>query len=96
VDVTESLVRHVARLARIALTDEEVAATVPQLARILAYVEQVGAVAVDETAETEEAVPLDALRDDEPGPTLTRREVAGNAPAHDGAFLVVPRFLEEA
>jgi aspartyl-tRNA(Asn)/glutamyl-tRNA(Gln) amidotransferase subunit C len=95
-EVDEALVRQVAHLARLALTDEEVRETVPGLARILAHVEQV------QELDLEGAEPLpdrpagpEALRDDVPGPTLDLREIVENAPAHDGAFLVVPRFFEE-
>ena len=76
-DVTEALVRHVARLARLELTDAEVAQTVPQLARILAHVESVASLDV---AGADPAaippVPVSALRPDVVAPGLERRDVA--------------------
>jgi aspartyl-tRNA(Asn)/glutamyl-tRNA(Gln) amidotransferase subunit C len=96
IDVTEELVRQVALLARLDLTDEEVSHMVPQLARILAHVEglpAVGSAAHDPA--TQPPVAFEALRDDEPGPALPRHRVLQNAPKHDGSFFVVPRILEE-
>ena len=93
-EVTEALVRHVARLARIELTGAEVAAMVPQLSRILGYVEAVSAakgLAADPAAA--EAVPVAALRTDVPAPCLTRAEALSNAPEHDQVFFLVPRVL---
>ena len=95
-DVTEALVRHVARLARLDLTDAEVAATVPQLARILAHVESVASLDV---AGADPAaippVPVGALRPDVEAPGLERRDVLANAPEHDQVFFLVPRVLGE-
>jgi aspartyl/glutamyl-tRNA(Asn/Gln) amidotransferase C subunit len=45
-------VRHVARLARLALTDDEVASLAPQLSQILGYAEQVGEVAAEDVEPT--------------------------------------------
>ena len=93
--VDEELVRHVAHLARLELTDAEVAAMAPQLGRILQHVEQVQALAVDEQADpaTCDIQALDALRDDTPGETLDLHAVMRQAPATDGAFFVVPKVL---
>jgi aspartyl-tRNA(Asn)/glutamyl-tRNA(Gln) amidotransferase subunit C len=95
-EVTEALVKEVARLARLALTDAEVAATVPTLARILRHVEAVAAVDVSGVDPAgAPAVPLSALREDAPAPGLSRREALSNAPAHDQVFFLVPKVLED-
>ena len=95
-DVTEDLVRHVAALARLDLTDEEVKQMQPQLARIFEHVEGVQSLDVgDADPATVAPIDLDALRDDTAGPTLTTREVMQNAPNHDGFFIVVPRFFDD-
>ncbi len=95
-DVTEDLVRHVAELARLELTDEEVTALRPQIAAILEHVEGVQELDVDENADPATLAPIDFedLREDVVGPTLDRRSITENAPKHDGAFLVVPRVFE--
>jgi aspartyl-tRNA(Asn)/glutamyl-tRNA(Gln) amidotransferase subunit C len=96
-DVTPDLVRHVAHLARLDLTDAEVTAMVPQLARILGHVEAVAKVDVSRAGEAAaaEVVDLRALRPDVPAPGVDPAKVWANAPSHDGAFFLVPRVLEE-
>src|SRR5947208_7025656 len=96
-EVTEALVRHVARLARIELTDAEVLATVPQLARILSHVEAVSTAAVPAAGSGPAApeVPASALRADVPAPCLDREQALSNAPASDRVFFLVPRVLGE-
>jgi aspartyl-tRNA(Asn)/glutamyl-tRNA(Gln) amidotransferase subunit C len=94
--VTEDLVRQVAALARLELTDDEVAEAVPKLQRIFEHVEQVQQVDVaGEDAATQDPVPIDRLRPDEPAPPLPRDQVLRNAPRQDGTFFVVPKFLED-
>jgi aspartyl-tRNA(Asn)/glutamyl-tRNA(Gln) amidotransferase subunit C len=97
--VTDALVRHVARLARIDLSDAEVAATVPQLARILAHVEAVGTIDVaGHDPAALDPVASSTLRPDTPTPCLDRAaDVMRNAPERDamGVFFLVPKVLED-
>lgn len=94
-DVTNDLVRHVAHLARLELTEAEVAEMQPQLAAILQHVEQVQEIdGGDADPATQEPIDFAQLREDEAGPTLDRRSITRNAPEHDGSFLVVPRILD--
>ena len=96
-EVTEALVRHVARLARLELTDAEVASTREKLARVLAHVEAISRVDVGDAsaaADARNAVPAASLRPDEPRLSLTREEALSNAPATDGVFFLVPKVLE--
>ena len=96
-DIDETLVRHVADLARLQLTDEEVADIAPQLNRIFEHVDQVQSLDVgDADPATQSAISMDDLRGDEPGDAIDPRAVLRNAPQHDGAFLVVPRFFGDA
>ena len=89
-------VRHVARLARLALTDDEVEAMRGQLSDILAYVEQVGEVAAADVAPTGHAYGLaNVLREDEPAESLPPAVATSTAPrAQDGRFQV-PRIVSE-
>jgi aspartyl-tRNA(Asn)/glutamyl-tRNA(Gln) amidotransferase subunit C len=93
--LSEDDVRHVATLARLALDDEEIAALTPQLAGILAYAEQVGAVATADVEPMTHPLGLtDIFRDDEPGTSLDRDALMANAPdPQDGRF-GVPRIVE--
>jgi aspartyl-tRNA(Asn)/glutamyl-tRNA(Gln) amidotransferase subunit C len=89
-------VRHVARLARLGLSDEEVEALRPQLAEILAYAEQVGEVAAGDVPPMTHAMGLrNVLRADAPTDSLDPQAAISNAPeAEDGRFRV-PRIMEE-
>ena len=96
-EVTDELVRHVARLARLELSDAEVAATREKLARVLAHVEAISNVDVGDAAaaaDARDAVPAASLRPDAPKPGLSREEALANAPATDRVFFLVPKVLE--
>ncbi len=96
VEVNQALVRHVARLARLDLRDEEVASFVRELSRILHHVEAVSAVDVAGVdPASAEGIPFAALRADAPAPGLSREEAIANAPAQDGVFFLVPKVLAE-
>ena len=90
-------VRHVARLARLALNDDEIESLRGQLSDILAYAEKVGEVATADVPPTSHAYPLrNVWRDDVPRPSLPPEAALSTAPrAEDGRFHV-PRIVEEA
>jgi aspartyl-tRNA(Asn)/glutamyl-tRNA(Gln) amidotransferase subunit C len=89
-------VEHVARLARLALTDAELEKMRDQLNGILAYIEKLNALETDGVEPTSHAVPLvNVMRDDEPGPCLPRDEALANAPERAGEFFRVPRIIED-
>jgi aspartyl-tRNA(Asn)/glutamyl-tRNA(Gln) amidotransferase subunit C len=89
-------VRHVARLARLALTDAEVESLRSQLSDILAYAEQVGEVAASDVPPTGHAYPLaNVFRADEPRPSLTADEAISTAPEPQGGCFHVPRIVED-
>lgn len=94
--LSDEQVRHVARLARIALSDEEVAGLASQLSDILAYAEQVGEVAAGDVAPTSHPYPLAGVaRADVPGPSLAQDEALANAPAAEDGRFRVPRIVGE-
>ena len=96
-DIDEKLVRHVAQLARLELSEDEVREIAPQLARIFEHVDQVTGLDVgDADPAAQSAVGMDDLRGDDDGALIDPRDVLRNAPQHDGAFLVVPRFFGDA
>ena len=90
--ITEAEVRHVARLARLSLTDAEVELFTGQLGAVLEHAEDVEA--LDTAGVPPTAHPLhlsNVLRDDEPTPSLDREEVLRAAPrAESGRFRVPP------
>lgn len=89
-------VRHVAGLARLALTEDEVAALAPQLSAILDHVKQVGEVAADEVPASTHPFPLhNVLRPDERRPSLPREDVLAGAPQVEQDRFAVPRIVAE-
>ena len=93
--VNAEQVRHVAKLARIAMSDAEVDALVPELNNILGWVEQLGAV------DTDGVEPLTAvidqklrLRDDVVNDGNIRDAILLNAPDAQHGFFAVPKVIE--
>jgi aspartyl-tRNA(Asn)/glutamyl-tRNA(Gln) amidotransferase subunit C len=96
VSLGEQQVRHVAQLARLGLTDDEVATFSEQLAEILDYAEQIGEVATGDVPPTAHPMrPVNVMREDEPVDGLAHREALAPAPrVADGRFQV-PRISGE-
>ena len=93
--VTNDQVRHIARLARIAMSDEELERLVPELNNILGWVEQLGEVNTDGveplTAVIEQKL---RLRDDTVNDGNIRDDVLANAPEAQHGFFGVPKVIE--
>ncbi|MEA2243372.1 MAG: aspartyl-tRNA(Asn)/glutamyl-tRNA(Gln) amidotransferase subunit [Solirubrobacteraceae bacterium] len=83
-------VLHVARLARLELTEEEVARMSTELSDVLTHIEKIGELDLIGVPPTTHVVEVsNALRPDEPEPSLPREVALANAPAvADGGFLV--------
>ena len=89
-------VRHVASLARLALTDDEVAHLAPQLSAILGYAEQVGEVAAEDVPATTHPFGLhNVLRPDVRRESLPREDVLAAAPEVEEDRFAVPRIVAE-
>lgn len=87
-------VRYVAKLARIALTDDEVARFGEQLGDLLEHVKALGELDVAKVAATAQVVESrNVEREDEIRATLDREIVLAQAPARAGAFFRVPRII---
>ena len=93
--VSPEQVRHIAKLARIAMSDEELARLVPELNAIIGWVEQLGEV------NTDGVEPLTAvidqkrrLRDDVVSDGNIRDDVLANAPEAQHGFFAVPKVIE--
>ena len=75
-------VLHVARLARLELSEEEVAKMAGELSKILEHIEKIEALDLDDVPPTTHVVEVaNALRPDEPRPCLPREVALANAPA---------------
>ncbi len=93
--ITIEQTRWVASLARLEMTDAELAAMTEQLSAILDYVDQLKQVPTDNVEPL--AHPLDlhnVFRPDEPIPSLPRDEALANAPAQTDGFFEVPAVLD--
>lgn len=89
-------VRYLARLARLELSDQEVALFAGQLEVILSAVARVGEVAAADVPPTSHAVPMtNVLRADEVRPSLPREAVLAGAPSVEDDKFRVPRILSE-
>ncbi len=93
--VTSAQVRHIAKLARIGMSDTEIDALVPEINNILGWVEQLGEV------NTDGIEPLTAvidqklrLRDDQVTERNIRNEILANAPDAQHGFFAVPKVIE--
>ena len=86
---------HVARLARLELTEDEKARLREQLGVILQAAAKVSEVATDDVPATAYAIPRsNVLRPDEITPSLTVEEVLSNAPEVEDDRFKVPRVVE--
>lgn len=89
-------IAYVARLARLALTEEELAHYGGQLEAIIEYAARVQALPTDGVEPTAHPLPMvNAHRPDVVEPTLDREEVLSQAPDRDGNFFRVPPYLEQ-
>lgn len=89
-------VRKVARLSRLALSDQQVEQYRGQLAAVLGYVDrlrEVGLAGVEPMAHVGDSV--NRLDDDVPGPTLPTQTLMKMAPDTMDPFLKVPKVLED-
>jgi aspartyl-tRNA(Asn)/glutamyl-tRNA(Gln) amidotransferase subunit C len=94
--ITREEVAHLARLARLDLSPEELDRLAPQLDVILGSVARVAEVAAGDIPPTSHSVPLvNVFRADTVRPSLPRDEVLTQAPADEEQRFRVPRILEE-
>ncbi len=93
--VTNADVRHIAKLARLAMSDSEIEAMVPELNSILGWVEQLGEVDTDGVDPLTAVIPNKLrLRDDAVTDGNCRDEVLANAPVAEHGFFAVPKVIE--
>jgi aspartyl-tRNA(Asn)/glutamyl-tRNA(Gln) amidotransferase subunit C len=93
--VDAATVRHIARLARIAVSDAEVEALAPELNNILGWVEQLQEVDVTGVEPMTAVIPNTLrLRSDDVSDGGKRDDVLLNAPAAEHGFFAVPKVIE--
>ncbi len=94
--ITRAEVAHLAKLARMQLTDADLDHFAGQLDVIIGAVARVSEVAADDIPPTSHSVPLtNVFRADEVQPALDQAEVLAGAPAAEDGRFRVPRILDE-
>jgi len=95
--IDKGAVDHVARLARLDLSEEERERMQVELAAILDHAEKIQALDLDGIEPTSHAIPLrNVMRPDEVRPSLSQEDALANAPeAEDGRFRV-PKIIEDS
>jgi aspartyl-tRNA(Asn)/glutamyl-tRNA(Gln) amidotransferase subunit C len=95
--ITKEQIQHVARLARLRFTPDELANFSEQFNQIVTYVEKLNEVkteGIEPLASVLEVV--DTLRPDEPGPLLSPAQALLNAPKKTEGFFSVPKVIGDA
>lgn len=94
--ITREEVLHVANLARLALTEDEVNRLQYELGRILEYFQQLQQLDTGDVPTTSHVLPMvNVLREDTVGESLPQSDVLANAPDQVEGFFRVPRIIEE-
>ncbi len=94
--IDEEQVRHVAHLARLRLTAEQVDRLAVELSAILDYMAQLNRVDTESVEPTAHPLPIrNVLRDDEVASSLDPETALGNAPQREGTFFRVPKVLNQ-
>ncbi|MFL0364406.1 Asp-tRNA(Asn)/Glu-tRNA(Gln) amidotransferase subunit GatC [Bacillus sp. PK3_68] len=93
--ISEEQVRHVAHLARLAISDEEVETFTAQLDSIIQFAEQLNELDTTGVKPTSHVLDMkNVLREDKSEPGLPREEVLKNAPDHEDGQIRVPAIIE--
>lgn len=93
--LTDKEVRHVAKLARLGLTEEEIAKFQKQLSGILEFVATLNEVDTKDVIPTSQVTGLEnVFREDEVKPSLSQEEVLKNAPDKYKGYFRVKKVLE--
>lgn len=94
--ITREEARHVARLARLALSDAEIDLLRDQLGKLLEYMKQLDRLDTGAIVPTSHAVEIGApLRDDIARPFGDKEAILRNAPDRAGDCFRVPRIIED-
>ena len=93
--ITRADVEHVARLARLALTADEITRFTEELGHILEHAADLATLDLGDVEPTAHPLPLtNVMRPDEIRPSLPRDEVLAQAPAVEDGRFRVPRILD--
>ena len=92
--ITKAEVAHVAKLARLSFSEEEMGLFTEQLNQILLYMEKLNELDTQNVKPTYHALELtNVVREDEVRPSLPTEKILANAPQADKDMFVVPRVI---
>jgi aspartyl-tRNA(Asn)/glutamyl-tRNA(Gln) amidotransferase subunit C len=93
--ITPEEVRHIARLARVGLVDDEISLFQGQLSKILDYFQSLQEVDTDNVPPTAHTLAMhNVMRDDEPRPSFDKEDILANAPHREDDLFRVRAILE--
>lgn len=93
--ISEEQVKHVAHLARLAITEKEAKMLTDQLDKIITYAEQLNELNTDNVEPTAHVLEIkNVMREDRAEKGLPREEVLKNAPEHQDGQIKVPGIME--
>ena len=96
-EIDVDVVRHIGKLSRIELTDEEVPRLARQLGDVLGHFGKLGELDTEGVEPMAHAVELNnVLADDVPAESLSPEEALANAPQRDGDFFKVPKVIGDS
>jgi aspartyl-tRNA(Asn)/glutamyl-tRNA(Gln) amidotransferase subunit C len=94
--ITLKEVDHVARLARLELSEADKERMRRELDHILTYIDKLRALDTEGVEPTSHAVPMtNIMREDTPRPSFPQTDMLANAPDRSGEFFRVPKIIEE-
>ncbi len=99
-NITRKEVEHVARLARLALSEDEKERYTQQLGQILTYIEKMSTLSTENVAPTSHVLPLSNVwREDQCEPSVAQtlgspEEILANAPEREGPLFKVKKVIE--
>ena len=93
--ISREQVEHVAHLARLGLSDDEINRLQQQLSQILGHMQMIDRLDTSAIPPTAQVIPLSSvMREDVPRPSSPTEEILQNAPRREGDFFKVPPVLE--
>jgi aspartyl-tRNA(Asn)/glutamyl-tRNA(Gln) amidotransferase subunit C len=93
--ISKQDVEHIARLARLEVTEDEKGAFARQLSAIVSYMDQLKSLDTSGVEPTATLQAVNVFRDDEVEKSLTPEQALGNAPDQVDGFFRVPRIIED-
>lgn len=93
--VTREVIEHVAGLARLNLTEQEIEKLTAEMAEVISYVDKLNELDTTDVKPMEHVIPMkNVLREDKAAESLDRDKILANAPSHEDGCFKVPKVVE--